>query len=81
MSMSIFEVVKSVIVEIKDIPEEQITMESLFEEDLEADSLDVVEMLMLLEEKYNIQIPEDAAEGMKAVKDVVEYVAAKVEEA
>ncbi len=62
--MSVFEVVRQVIVEIKDIPEEIITMEAKFEEDLEADSLDVVEMLMLLEEKYEITIPEEAAEEM-----------------
>jgi len=79
--MDIFEVVRNVIVEIKDIPEEQIKLESLFEEDLETDSLDIVEMLMLLEEKFNIQIPEEDAENMKAVKDVVDYIAAKVNEA
>jgi acyl carrier protein len=70
--MSVFEVIKSVIVEIKDIPEEQIKLESSFEEDLEADSLDIVEMLMLLEEKYDIQIPEEDAETMKTVKNVVD---------
>lgn len=79
--MDIFEVVRSVIVEIKDIPEEQIKLESLFEEDLETDSLDIVEMLMILEEKFNIQIPEEDAEKMKAVMDVVDYIAAKVKKA
>jgi acyl carrier protein len=76
--MSVFEVIKSVIVEIKDIPEEQIKLESSFEEDLEADSLDIVEMLMLLEEKYDIQIPEEDAETMKTVKNVVDYIEAKI---
>lgn len=74
--MTVFEVVQQVIVEIKDIPEENIHMESRFEEDLEADSLDVTEMLMLLEEKYDIQIPEEEAEGMKTVQDVVKYIEA-----
>ena len=57
--MNVFEAVRQVIVEIKDIPEENIKMESNFAEDLEADSLDVVEMLMLLEEKFDIS--EEAA--------------------
>ncbi|NLW90897.1 MAG: acyl carrier protein [Syntrophomonadaceae bacterium] len=78
--MSVFEVVRQVIVEIKDIPEEIITMEAKFEEDLEADSLDVVEMLMLLEEKYEITIPEEAAEEMKTVGDAVDYIEARLAE-
>lgn len=78
--MSVFEVVRQVIVEIKDIPEEIITMEAKFEEDLEADSLDVVEMLMLLEEKYEITIPEEAAEEMKTVGDAVDYIEARLRE-
>lgn len=78
--MDVFEVVRQVIVEIKDIPEENIKMESSFAEDLEADSLDVVEMLMLLEEKFELTIPEEAAEEMKTVKDAVEYIEAKLKE-
>lgn len=76
--MSVFEELRKIIVEIKDIPEEQIALESSFAEDLEADSLDIVEMLMLLEEKFEIQIPEEAAEKMKTVQDVVDYVEAKL---
>ncbi|QGT98712.1 Acyl carrier protein [Candidatus Syntrophocurvum alkaliphilum] len=76
--MSIFETVKEVIVEVKDIPTEKILLESKFEEDLEADSLDVVEMIMLLEEKYDIVIPEDVAETLKTVKDVVDYIEGQV---
>lgn len=78
--MSVFDELKKIIVEIKDLPEDSITLESRFEEDLEADSLDVVEMLMSLEELYDIQIPEEVAEGMKTVQDVVDYVNAKLAE-
>lgn len=78
--MSVFEDLKKIIVEIKDLPEDSITLESRFEEDLEADSLDIVEMLMSLEELYDIQIPEEVAEGMKTVQEVVAYVTAKLEE-
>ena len=72
--MTVFEELVKIIAEIKDIPEEQITMKSSFEEDLEADSLDIVEMLMMLEDKFKIQIPEEAAEELKTVGDAVKYV-------
>lgn len=76
--MSVLKELKEIIVEIKDIPEEDITPESNFADDLEADSLDIVEMLMLLEEKYDIQIPEETAEKLKTVQDVVQYVEARL---
>jgi len=72
--MSVFETVKKIIVEVKDISGDDIQMESRFEEDLEADSLDVVEMIMLLEEEYEFEIPEEIAEKLKTVKDVVDYI-------
>ncbi|MEN6327342.1 MAG: acyl carrier protein [Syntrophomonas sp.] len=76
--MSVFEDVRKIIVEIKDIPEEEIQLSSNFAEDLEADSLDIVEMLMLLEEKYNIHIPEEEAEKLKTVQDLVDYLEQKM---
>lgn len=78
--MSVFETVKKVIVEVKDIPADDIQMESRFEEDLEADSLDVVEMIMLLEEEYEFEIPEEVAEKLKTVKDVVVYIEKRLAE-
>jgi len=72
--MSVFETVKKIIVEVKDISGDEIKLESRFEEDLEADSLDVVEMIMLLEEEYEFEIPEEIAENLKTVKDVVDYI-------
>lgn len=78
--MSVFEVLKEIIVEIKDVPEEIVTLDASFEEDLDADSLDIVEMLMLLEERYDIQIPEEAAEKMKTVRDAVEYIEERLKE-
>ncbi len=76
--MLVFEELKKIIAEIKDIPEEDIKLESSFAEDLEADSLDIVEMLMLLEEKFDMQIPEEESEKMKKVEDVVKYVEARM---
>jgi len=72
--MSVFETVKKIIVEVKDIKPDDIQMESRFEEDLEADSLDIVEMIMLLEEEFEFEIPEEVAEKLKTVKDVVDYI-------
>jgi acyl carrier protein len=72
--MSVFETVKKIIVEVKDISGDDIQLESRFEEDLEADSLDVVEMIMLIEEEYEFEIPEEIAEKLKTVKDVVDYI-------
>ncbi|MEA4923851.1 MAG: acyl carrier protein [Syntrophomonadaceae bacterium] len=72
--MSVFETVKKIIMEVKDISGDDIQLESRFEEDLEADSLDVVEMIMLLEEEYEFEIPEEVAENLKTVKDVVDYI-------
>lgn len=76
--MSVFETVKQVIMEIKDISGDKITMEARFVEDLDADSLDVVEMLMLLEEKYEFSVPEENLDEMKTVKDIVEFFEARL---
>jgi acyl carrier protein len=76
--MSIFEEFKKIAAEIKDIPEDNITLSSRFEEDLEADSLDVMEMLMILEEKYDILIPEDETENIKTVGEIVDFIEALI---
>lgn len=78
--MSVFETIKEIIVEVLDVPAGEITLEASFADDLEADSLDIVEMLMLLEEKYDIEIPDETAEKMKTVKDVVEYLEKRLQE-
>ena len=56
-----------------DAKEEDITLDTKIVEDLGADSLDVVDLLMAIEDEYDISIPEDAAEKMKTVGDVVAY--------
>lgn len=55
---------------------EEIKPESDFTKDLNADSLDVVEFIMSLEEKFNIKIPDEEAEKIKTVQDVVDYIIA-----
>ena len=72
--MAIFDEVKEVIAEQLNVNEDEIKLESNFVEDLGADSLDVVELVMALEEKFEIEIPDEDAEKIATVKDVVDYI-------
>lgn len=72
--MSTFESVKAVVVEQLSVDESEVKSESRFIEDLNADSLDVVEFVMALEEKFSIEIPDEEAEKIKTVGDVVAYI-------
>ena len=72
--MAIFDEVKEVIAEQLNVSEDEIKLESNFVEDLGADSLDVVELVMALEEKFEIEIPDEDAEKIATVKDVVDYI-------
>ena len=72
--MAIFDEVKEVVVEQLNVNPDEVTLEADFVEDLGADSLDVVELVMALEEKFEIEIPDEDAEGIKSVKDVVDYI-------
>ncbi len=69
-----FEQVASMISEKFEMPLEEVTRETNIVEDLGADSLDIVDMLMMLEEQYNISIPDDVAQDMKTVGDVADYI-------
>ena len=76
----VFEKVKSIISEQLGVDEEEITMESSFIDDLGADSLDIVELIMALETEFDIEIPDEDAEKVTSVGDVVEYIKSHVEE-
>lgn len=73
-SEEIFEKVKGVIVEQLGVAEGNITMKASFIDDLGADSLDIVELIMALEEEFDIEIPDSDAEKDVTVGDVVEYI-------
>ena len=73
-SEEIFEKVKTIIVEQLGAEESAITLESSFIDDLEADSLDIVELIMGIEEEFGIEIPDADAEKVVTVNDVVEYI-------
>jgi acyl carrier protein len=72
--MAIFDEVKEVIVEQLNVTPEEVKLESNFVEDLGADSLDVVELVMALEEKFGIEIPDSESEKIQTVQDVVNYI-------
>ena len=72
--MSVDEKVKSLIVEQLGVDANEVTPEASFVDDLGADSLDTVELVMAFEEAFNIEIPDEAAEKIQKVKDAVEYI-------
>ncbi|HUU56674.1 MAG TPA: acyl carrier protein [bacterium] len=69
--------VKEIIVEQLGVTPEQVTPEASFIEDLGADSLDTVELVMALEEEFDIQIPDEEAEKITTVQQAVDYIIAK----
>lgn len=70
----IFEKVQEKVADQLSIDPEDVTMESSFIDDLGADSLDIVELLMALEEEFDIEIPDEEAEKLVTVGDVVDYI-------
>lgn len=72
--MAVEEKVKSIIAEQLGVKMEEVTPEASFIDDLGADSLDTVELIMALEEEFNIEIPDEDAEKMTTVGDAVKYI-------
>ena len=70
----IFEKVKKIIVEQLGVAETSVTMEASFIDDLGADSLDIVELIMALEEEFDMEISDEDAEKIVSVSDVVDYI-------
>jgi len=75
---TIQERVKKIIVEQLGVSEEQVTTETSFVDDLGADSLDTVELVMALEEEFDIEIPDDDAEKIATVNDAVGFVESNI---
>ncbi len=75
----VFEKVKAIIVEQLGVTENSVEMESSFIDDLGADSLDIVELVMALEEEFDMEIPDSDAEKVVTVGDVVEYIKENVQ--
>lgn len=77
MSTNYFEEIKKIVVDQLTVSEDQVTPEASFIEDLGADSLDTVELVMTLEEHFGITIPDEDAEKLRTVKDAVDYIGSK----
>lgn len=69
-----FEKIQNIIADVLNIETEEITLESAFIDDLGADSLDIVEIVMAIEEEFDIKIPDDAGENITTVGDAVEQI-------
>ncbi len=74
----IFESVKGILVEQLGVDGDTVSMESNFIDDLNADSLDIVELVMAMEQEFGISIPDEEAERIKTVGDAVEFIKANV---
>lgn len=72
--MSTFEKVKAIVVDQLGVDEADVSMESTLIDDLGADSLDIVELIMAFEEEFDVEIPDDVAEKIKTVSDTVTYI-------
>jgi acyl carrier protein len=72
--MSTFDRVKKVVVEQLDVAEDEVTPQASFVDDLGADSLDVVELVMGLEEEFDVEIPDEDAEKITTVQEAVNYI-------
>lgn len=77
MSESVEERVKNIICDQLAVEPEKVTPTASFIEDLGADSLDIVELVMTMEEEFDLDIPDEDAEKIKTVGDVIKYIAAK----
>jgi len=69
-----FELVKETIIELLGVDEDKVTREARFREELEADSLDIVELIMALEDKMNIEISDEDAQNITTVGATVDYI-------
>ena len=77
MSNDIKPKIKKIVADHLGIEEEKVTEEASFIDDLGADSLDTVELVMAFEEKFGIEIPDDAAETIQTVQNAIDYIESK----
>ncbi len=77
---TVFERVKNIVVEQLGVSADEVSPESSFVDDLGADSLDVVELVMALEEEFGVEIPDEAAEKIATVGEAVKYIEAHLSE-
>ena len=76
----VFDKIREIIVEQLDVDEDKVTTDASITEDLGADSLDVVDLVMNIEESFDLEIPDEEGENIKTVGDIVKFIEAKTEE-
>ena len=74
----VFKKVKEIIIEQLGVDDEKVNLDTNIQEDLGADSLDIVDLIMSLEEEYDIEIPDEDVEKIKLVDDIVKYIDGKL---
>lgn len=75
----VFDKVKAILVDQLDVEEDVVTMEASINDDLGADSLDVADIVMSLEEEFDVEVPDDVLANVKTVGDIVKYIEEKAE--
>ncbi len=76
----VFEHVKTILVETLSVDEDKVTVEARFQEDLETDSLDLVELVMTMEERFGIKISDEEAAEIKTVGNAIDFVMARADD-
>ncbi|HCJ40091.1 MULTISPECIES: acyl carrier protein [Ruminococcus] len=76
----VFDKIREIIVEQLDVDEDKVTTDASITEDLGADSLDVVDLVMSIEESFDLEIPDEEVENIKTVGDIVKFIEAKTED-
>ncbi|MBQ8107139.1 MAG: acyl carrier protein [Ruminococcus sp.] len=76
----VFDKIREIIVEQLDVDEDKVTAEASITEDLGADSLDVVDLVMSIEESFDVEVPDEEVENIKTVGDIVKFIEAKTED-
>ncbi len=75
----VFEKVRSIIMDQLDVEEDKVTLDAVIQDDLGADSLDIVDLVMSFEEEFDIEIPDDQVENIKTVGDIVKFIEEKAD--
>lgn len=75
--VEVFNKIKEMIVDALGVDDEKVTMEASFKEDLGADSLDAVELIMSVEEEFGVEVDEEFSQNLKVVSDIVNYIVDK----
>lgn len=70
----VFEKLRDIVVDQLDVDDDKVTMGASISEDLGADSLDIVDLVMSLEEEFDMEIPDEAVENIKTIGDIVKYI-------